>query len=66
MGRYKAFDDMEGELEEAEESLLEDVEKFQPMQLIHMRKNLMRLRKNIVSRERNSCEDLQARLPFHL
>ena len=45
--KYKAFDDMEEELEVAEESLLEDVEKFQPMQLIHMRKNLMRLRKTL-------------------
>ena len=43
--KYKAFDDMEEELEEAEESLLDNVEKFQPMQLIHMRKNLMMLRK---------------------
>jgi magnesium transporter len=45
--KYKAFDDMEEELEKAEESLLEDVEKFQPMQLINMRKNLMRLRKTL-------------------
>jgi len=45
--KYKAFDDMEDELEAAEESLLEDVEKFQPMQLISMRKNLMRLRKTL-------------------
>jgi magnesium transporter len=45
--KYKAFDGMEEELEVAEESLLEDVEKFHPMQLIHMRKNLMRLRKTL-------------------
>jgi magnesium transporter len=45
--KYKAFDDMEDELEKAEESLLENVEKFQPMQLIHMRKNLMMLRKTL-------------------
>lgn len=45
--KYKAFDDMEDELEVAEESLLENVEKFQPMQLIRMRKNLMRLRKTL-------------------
>jgi magnesium transporter len=45
--KYKAFDDMEVELEEAEESLLADVEKFLPMQLIDMRKNLMRLRKTL-------------------
>jgi magnesium transporter len=45
--KYKAFDDMEEELEIAEESLLEDVEKFQPLQLIRMRKNLMLLRKSL-------------------
>ena len=45
--KYKAFDDMEEELEAAEESLLDNVEKFQPMQLIHMRKNLMILRKSL-------------------
>jgi magnesium transporter len=45
--KYKAFDDMEDELEKAEESLLENVEKFQPFQLINMRKNLMRLRKTL-------------------
>jgi len=45
--KYKAFDDMEDELEKAEESLLDNVEKFQPMQLIHMRKNLMMLRKTL-------------------
>jgi magnesium transporter len=46
--KYKAFDDMEEELEFAEESLLDDVEKFQPMQLLRMRKNLMLLRKSLV------------------
>jgi magnesium transporter len=45
--KYKAFDDMEDELEKAEESLLDDVERFQPIQLINMRKNLMRLRKTL-------------------
>lgn len=45
--KYKSFDGMEEELEEAEESLLADVEKFQPLQLIKMRKSLMRLRKTL-------------------
>jgi len=45
--KYKAFDDMEDELEEAEESLLSDVEKFQPMQLIRLRKYLLTLRKSL-------------------
>ncbi len=45
--KYKAFDDMEDELESAEELLLEDIERFQPLRLIEMRKNLMRLRKTL-------------------
>ena len=45
--KYKAFDGMEDELEEAEQSLIDNVEKFQPVQLISMRKNLMRLRKTL-------------------
>ena len=45
--KYKAFDDMEDELEAAEESLLDNVEIFQPMQLIRMRKSLMTLRKSL-------------------
>jgi magnesium transporter len=45
--KYKSFDGMEEELEVAEESLLDDVEKFQPLQLIKMRKSLMRLRKTL-------------------
>jgi magnesium transporter len=45
--KYQAFDDMEEELEKAEEALLANVETFQPIQLISMRKNLMRLRKTL-------------------
>ena len=45
--KYKAFDDMEDELEQAEEALLENVEQFKPIRLIQMRKNLMRLRKTL-------------------
>ncbi|MCX6325658.1 MAG: magnesium transporter CorA family protein [Bacteroidia bacterium] len=45
--KYKAFDDMEDELEEAEESLLNEVEKFQPRQLIRLRKDLLMLRKSL-------------------
>jgi len=45
--KYKAFDEMEDELEEAEELLVSNVEKFQPVQLIRLRKELMMLRKSI-------------------
>jgi magnesium transporter len=45
--KYKAFDDMEDELEEAEDLLIDNVEKFQPGQLIHLRKYLLVLRKSL-------------------
>jgi magnesium transporter len=45
--KYKAFDYMEDELENSEESLLDNVEKFSAVRLIVMRKNLMRLRKTL-------------------
>jgi magnesium transporter len=45
--KYNAFDQMEDELDLAEESLISDVEKFQPRQLIHLRKDLLTLRKSL-------------------
>jgi magnesium transporter len=45
--KYKAFDNMEDELEEAEESLISDVAKFQPRRLIQLRKELLSLRKSL-------------------
>lgn len=45
--KYKAFDDMEDELEEAEESLLGNVGKFKPTQLLRLRKDLLILRKSL-------------------
>ena len=45
--KYKAFDEMEDELELAEEMLLNDVQNFQPVQLLRIRRNLMSLRKSL-------------------
>jgi magnesium transporter len=45
--KYEAFDAMEDELELAEEQLLADVEKFKPVDLIHLRKDLLKLRKSL-------------------
>lgn len=45
--KYKAFDIMEDELEEAEETLIRDVQHFDPMQLLHIRKTLVGLRKSL-------------------
>jgi magnesium transporter len=45
--KYRAFDDMEDKLEEAEESLLNNVEKFQPRLLLSLRKDLLMLRKSL-------------------
>jgi len=45
--KYSSFDTMEDELEEAEDLLMEDVSAFQPMQLIHLRRDLVMLRKSL-------------------
>jgi len=45
--KYKAFDNMEEDLEAAEESLINDVESFKPRQLIELRKDLLALRKSL-------------------
>jgi magnesium transporter len=45
--KYKAFDDLEDELEGAEDFLIDNVEKFQPRQLIRIRKTLQILRKSL-------------------
>jgi magnesium transporter len=45
--KYSSFDTMEDELDEAEDSLVENVSEFQPMQLIHLRRNLVTLRKSL-------------------
>lgn len=45
--KYRAFDIMEDEIEDAEELLLQDVQHFDPMQLLHIRKTLVSLRKSL-------------------
>lgn len=45
--KYSAFDTMEDELENAEEILLDDVTVFKPMVLIHLRRDLAILRKDL-------------------
>jgi len=45
--KYSSFDTMEDELDEAEDFLVENVSEFQPMQLIHLRRNLVMLRKSL-------------------
>ena len=45
--KYEAFDTMEDELEEAEDALMDNVSGFQPMQLIHLRRELVSLRKSL-------------------
>lgn len=45
--KYKAFDVLEDELEGAEELLLNEVEKFRPVQLLEIRRELLSLRKSL-------------------
>jgi magnesium transporter len=70
--KYKAFDNMEDDLEEAEESLISDARRFQPRQLIHIRKDLLALRKSLYhEREilvkicRGDCPFISERAIFH-
>jgi magnesium transporter len=45
--KYSSFDTMEDELENAEDILLENISEFQPMKLLHLRRNLVALRKSL-------------------
>jgi magnesium transporter len=45
--KYEAFDNMEDDLDAAEELMISEVDKFQPRQLIHLRKILLSLRKSL-------------------
>jgi len=45
--KYSAFDTMEDELEEAEDFLIDNVTEFQPVRLLHLRRNLVSLRKSL-------------------
>lgn len=45
--KYGAFDIMEDELDNAEENLLNNLEEFQAERLIHLRRNILSLRKSL-------------------
>jgi magnesium transporter len=45
--KYSSFDTMEDELDEAEDYLVDHVSEFQPMKLLHLRRNLVMLRKSL-------------------
>jgi magnesium transporter len=45
--KYAAFDTMEDELEESEDSIVDNVEDFKPMKLLRLRRNLSGLRKSL-------------------
>ena len=45
--KYDAFDTMEDELEEAEDMIIDNVDEFQPVRLLHLRRNLSLLRKSL-------------------
>jgi magnesium transporter len=70
--KYMAFDEMEDELDTAEEVLITDVEKFNPAQLIRLRKDLLTLRKSLFyEREilvkicRNDCPFIGEKVMAH-
>lgn len=45
--KYTAFDTMEDELDESEDFLIDHVSEFQPVKLLHLRRNLVMLRKSL-------------------
>lgn len=45
--KYKAFEIMEDALEDAEDTLLNNFQDFRPGQLLHLRKDLMKLRRSL-------------------
>jgi magnesium transporter len=45
--KYTSFDTMEDELDEAEDFLIDHVSEFQPVKLLHLRRNLVMLRKSL-------------------
>jgi magnesium transporter len=45
--KYASFDTMEDELDEAEDFLVDHVSEFQPVKLLHLRRNLVMLRKSL-------------------
>jgi len=45
--KYTSFDTMEDELDEAEDYLIDHVSEFQPVKLLHLRRNLVMLRKSL-------------------
>ena len=45
--KYSSFDTMEDELDEAEDYLVDHVSEFQPVKLLHLRRNLVMLRKSL-------------------
>jgi len=45
--KFKAIESVEDELEEAEEKLIDNPEKFNPADLIHLRRSLLNLRKSL-------------------
>ncbi len=45
--KYASFDTMEDELDEAEDFLIDHVSEFQPVKLLHLRRNLVMLRKSL-------------------
>ncbi|HEX2922322.1 MAG TPA: magnesium transporter CorA family protein [Bacteroidales bacterium] len=62
--KYTAFDILEDELEESEELLLRDVQQFDPMQLLHIRRSLMSLRKSLFHEREILIKILRMDCPF--
>ncbi len=62
--KYSAFDNMEDDLEAAEELLINDIDKFQPRDLLQLRKTLLILRKSLYHEREILVKICRADCPF--
>ena len=62
--KYTAFDNMEDDLEAAEELLINEVQKFQPRKLLRLRKTLLALRKSLYHEREILVKICRADCPF--
>ncbi|HEX2969586.1 MAG TPA: magnesium transporter CorA family protein [Bacteroidales bacterium] len=62
--KYRSFDILEDDLEQAEEKLLNEVESFQPVQLLEIRRKLLTLRKSLFHEREIMTKIIRMDSPF--
>lgn len=62
--KYKAFDEIEDELESTEEFILNEVENFQPVQFLEIRRKLLNLRRSLFHEREIMTKIIRMDCPF--